>query len=142
MHQTKKGKQWFFGMKAHIGVDADSGLVHTVTTTAANEANVEQMADLLHGKAEQVWADSGYRGAQSRIGRKDLQWHIAARPSAIAKLREGRAETKVQKRSTARPAYGQRWSTRCASAARRLHCEQEPHLLTLRRQPRCCPRSE
>src|SRR5512145_1852900 len=63
MHQTKKGNQWFFGMKAHIGVDADSGLVHTVTTTAANEADVEQVADLLHGKEEQVWADSGYRGA-------------------------------------------------------------------------------
>ena len=60
MHQTKKGNQWFFGMKAHIGVDADSGLVHTVTTTAANEADVEQVADLLHGKEEQVWADSGY----------------------------------------------------------------------------------
>ena len=47
MHQTKKGNQWYFGMKAHIGVDADSGLVHTVTTTAANEADVEQVADLL-----------------------------------------------------------------------------------------------
>src|SRR5678810_615212 len=50
MHQTKKGNQWHFGMKAHIAVDADSGLVHTVTTTAANEADVEQIADLLHGK--------------------------------------------------------------------------------------------
>ena len=50
MHQTKKGNQWHFGMKAHIAVDADSGLVHTVTTTPANEADVEQVADLLHGK--------------------------------------------------------------------------------------------
>lgn len=97
MHQTKKGNQWFFGMKAHIGVDADSGLVHTVTTTAANEADVEQVADLLHGKEEQVWADSGYRGAPARVERDDLQWHIAARPSDIAKLPEGRAKTKVQK---------------------------------------------
>jgi IS5 family transposase len=97
MHQTKKGNQWFFGMKAHIGVDADSGLVHTVTTTAANEADVEQVADLLHGKEEQVWADSGYRGAPSRLDRDDLQWNIAARPSDIAKLPEGRAKTKVQK---------------------------------------------
>jgi IS5 family transposase len=97
MHQTKKGNQWFFGMKAHIGVDADSGLVHTVTTTAANEADVEQIADLLHGKEEQVWADSGYRGATSRVDRDDLRWHIAARPSDIAKLSEGRAKTKVQK---------------------------------------------
>jgi transposase, IS5 family len=97
MHQTKKGNQWFFGMKAHIGVDADSGLVHTVTTTPANEADVEQVADLLHGKEEQVWADSGYRGAPSRVDREDLQWHIAARPSDIAKLPEGRVKTKVQK---------------------------------------------
>ena len=97
MHQTKKGNQWHFGMKAHIAVDADSGLVHTVTTTAANEADIEQVGDLLHGKEEQVWADSGYRGAPSRVERDDLQWHIAARPSDIAKLPEGRAKTKVQK---------------------------------------------
>jgi len=97
MHQTKKGNQWHFGMKAHIGVDADSGLVHTVTTTAANEADVEQVADLLHGKEEQVWADSGYRGAQSRVQRDDLRWHIAARPSDIAKLPEGRAKARLQK---------------------------------------------
>jgi len=73
MHQTKKGNQWHFGMKAHIGVDADSGLVHTVTTTAANESDVEQIADLLHGKERQVWADSGYRGAQSRVDMR-LGW--------------------------------------------------------------------
>ncbi|MBA3592997.1 MAG: IS5 family transposase [Pseudomonadota bacterium] len=96
MHQTKKGNQWFFGMKAHIAVDADSGLVHTVTTTAANEADVEQVGDLLHGKEEQVWADSGYRGASSRV-KRNVQWHIAARPSDIAKLPQGRAKTKVQK---------------------------------------------
>jgi IS5 family transposase len=98
MHQTKKGQQWHFGMKAHIGVDADSGLVHTVTTTAANEADVEQVADLLHGKEEHVWADSGYRGAQSRVDREGLQWHIAARPSDIAKMPEGRAKTRVHER--------------------------------------------
>jgi IS5 family transposase len=98
MHQTKKGNQWHFGMKAHIAVDADSGLVHTVTTTAANEADVEQIADLLHGKEQQVWADSGYRGAQARVDREDLQWHIAARPSDIAKLPEGRSKEALKKR--------------------------------------------
>lgn len=97
MHQTKKGNQWYFGMKAHIAVDADSGLVHTVTTTPANESDVEQVADLLHGKEEQVWADSGYRGAQARVNRADLQWHIAARPSDIAKMPEGRAKIRIQK---------------------------------------------
>jgi IS5 family transposase len=97
MHQTRKGEQWHFGMKAHIGVDADSGLVHTVTTTAAHEADVNQVADLLHGKEKQVWADSGYRGAPNRVERDDLQWHIAARPSDIAKLAEGKAKDRLKK---------------------------------------------
>jgi transposase, IS5 family len=97
MRQTKKGNQWHFGMKAHIAVDAHSGLVHTVTTTAANESDVEQITDLLHGKEQQVWADSGYRGAPARVQR-DLQWHIAARPSDIAKLPEGRRKVAAQKR--------------------------------------------
>ena len=78
MHRAKKGNQWYFGMKVHIGVDAESGQVHTVTATAVNEADVEHVADLLHGKERQVWADSGYRGAPSRVDRDDLQWHIAA----------------------------------------------------------------
>ena len=84
-------------MKAHIAVDADSGLVHTVTTTAANEADVDQIADLLHGKEQCVWADSGYRGAQTRLVRDDLQWHIAARPSDIAKLPEGRLKQRLKR---------------------------------------------
>ena len=98
MHQTKKGNQWHFGMKAHIGVDADGGLVHSVVSTAANEADVQHVADLLHGKEKDVWADSGYRGAPSRVDREDLQWHIAARPSDIAKLPEGKAKARVQER--------------------------------------------
>jgi IS5 family transposase len=102
MHQTKKGNQWYFGMKAHIGVDAESGLVHTVTTTAANAADVNQVADLLHGKEEYVYADSGYRGAPARVMREDLQWHIAARPTDIARMPEGRVRTKVQKEEHAK----------------------------------------
>ena len=68
-----------------------------MTTTAANEADIEQVADLLHGKEQQVWADSGYRGAHKRINRDDLQWNIAARPCDIAKMPEGRAKTRLQK---------------------------------------------
>ena len=98
MHQTKKGNQWHFGMKAHIGVDADSGLVHTVTTTPANKADVQQVTDLLHGKEKFVYADSGYRGAQSRVERDGLKWHIAARPSDIARMPEGKAKERVQER--------------------------------------------
>src|SRR6201997_3402126 len=66
MHQTKKGNQWHFGMKAHIGVDADSGLVHTVTTTAANVADVTQAGDLLHGQETVAFGDAGYQGVDKR----------------------------------------------------------------------------
>src|SRR5215204_2302305 len=60
MHQTKKGNQWHFGMKAHIGVDVTSGVVHTVKGTAANEADINQMAAVLHGAEEDIFADAGY----------------------------------------------------------------------------------
>ncbi len=72
--------------------------MHQTTTTAANEADVEQIADLLHGKEQHVWADSGYRGAQARVDREGLQWHIAARPSDIAKLPEGRKKQRLRRR--------------------------------------------
>jgi transposase, IS5 family len=66
MHQTKKGNQWHFGMKAHIGVDGASGVVHTLTGTAANEADINQTAALLHGREEAVFADAGYTRADKR----------------------------------------------------------------------------
>jgi IS5 family transposase len=66
MHQTKKGNQWYFGMKAHIGADRDSKLVHTVVVTAANVAAVTQTAELLHGQETQVHADAGYTGVEKR----------------------------------------------------------------------------
>ena len=66
MHQTKKGNQWHFGMKAHIGVDVASGVLHTLTGTASNEAAINQMAALLHGRQEAVFADTGYTGAGKR----------------------------------------------------------------------------
>ncbi|AMM24790.1 IS5 family transposase [Variovorax sp. PAMC 28711] len=81
MHQTKKGNQWHFGMKAHIGVDADSGLVHTVIGTAANVNDVTQANALLHGQESSVHGDAGYQGAHKRLdARQDLTWHIAMRP--------------------------------------------------------------
>ena len=78
MHQTKKGNEWHFGMKAHIGADAESGLVHTVVTTPANEADVAVAGELLHGKEDVVYADAGYTGADKRVARKHLRWEIAA----------------------------------------------------------------
>src|SRR5271154_6615247 len=65
MRQTKKGNQWHFGMKAHIGVDVASGVVHSLTGTAANEADITQMAAVLHGQEEAVFADAGYTGRPS-----------------------------------------------------------------------------
>jgi IS5 family transposase len=97
MHQTKKGNQWHFGMKAHIGVDADSGLVHRVTTTSANEADVEVVDELLHGKEEVVHADSGYTGADKRVARKNLTWQIAAKRNRIKAMADGRAKRALEK---------------------------------------------
>jgi IS5 family transposase len=96
MHQTKKGNQWHFGMKAHIGVDADSGLVHTVTTTPANEADVEVVDELLHGKEEVVYADAGYTGADKRVVRKNLRWEIAAKRGKVQAMK-GRAKRMAEK---------------------------------------------
>lgn len=82
MHQTKKGNQWYFGMKAHIGVDADSGLTHTVVTTAANVSDVTQAHALLHGSEKTAFGDAGYQGVEKREENQDsaVMWHVALRP--------------------------------------------------------------
>jgi len=91
MHQTRKGQQWYFGMKAHIGVDVEGGLVHTVTTTAANVADVAEIGNLLHGKEKTVYADAGYIGADKREGmtKRRRTWHIAAKRGRIKAMPEG-----------------------------------------------------
>jgi transposase, IS5 family len=88
MHQTKKGNQWYFGMKAHLGVDVASGVVHTLTGTAANEADINQTAALLHGEEEAVFADAGYTGADKRpeLAACDVSWNIAIKRSIIKAL--------------------------------------------------------
>jgi IS5 family transposase len=80
MHQVKKGNQWHFGMKAHIGVDADSGLVHTVIGTAANVNDVTQAGALLHGQETSAFGDVGYRGADKRPEAMGPIWFIAMQP--------------------------------------------------------------
>lgn len=80
MHQTKKGNQWHFGMKAHIGVDADSGLVHTVIGTTAKANDVTQGHDLLHGEETVIFADAGYQGAAKRPEATGVECHVAMRP--------------------------------------------------------------
>ena len=88
MHQTKKGNQWHFGMKAHIGVDVASGVVHTLVGTAANEADITQMAAVLHGRESDVFADAGYTGADKRPEHADREvcWSIAIKRSIIKAL--------------------------------------------------------
>lgn len=78
MHQTKKGNQWHFGMKAHVGTDAGSGMVHSVIGTAANIADVTQAHDLMHGQEEVAFGDAGYTGVEGRPeARHGALWHVA-----------------------------------------------------------------
>ncbi|GAB6849125.1 IS5 family transposase [Paraburkholderia kururiensis] len=89
MHQTKKGNQWHFGMKAHIGVDAESGLVHTVIGTAANVADVTQAGDLLHGQETVAFGDAGYQGVDKREEALGPLWHVAMKPGKRKQLNPG-----------------------------------------------------
>ncbi len=94
MHQTKKGNQWHFGMKMHIGVGDTLGLIHSVTTTAANTRDIIATETLLHGEEQRVWGDAGYTGIHKREEFKehDVDWRIALRPSTRAKLANGLQE--------------------------------------------------
>lgn len=109
MHQTKKGNQYFFGMKAHIGVDLHTGLVHTVVGTAANVHDVTQAHALLHGQEEVVLGDAGYQGVEKRAENqgRPLRWHIAMRPgkrralgqSPVGQIREQYEHLKARLRA-------------------------------------------
>ena len=92
MHQTKKGNQWYFGMKAHIGVDAESGLVHTVVGTAANVADVTQTAQVLHGDEKTVYLDAGYTGVEKReeLKERDIDWQVAMKRGKLKAVPEDR----------------------------------------------------
>lgn len=93
MHQTRKGNQWYFGMKAHIGADRDSKLVHTMVVTAANVADITKTAELLHGRETQVHADAGYIGVEKREEitalNRAIDWQIAGKRGQIKKMEEG-----------------------------------------------------
>lgn len=96
MHQTKKGNQWYFGMKAHIGADEASGLVHSVEGTAANISDISQAHALLHGEEKRAGADAGYTGVEKRpevvaLGRQ-IEWRVAARRSTLKAQPEGWAK--------------------------------------------------
>ena len=102
--RQKKGNTWHFGYKAHIGVDRDSGLVHTVKATAANVSDVAETANLLHGEEETCHGDAGYTGAGKRDNAlirnksgKKIRYEIMRRPSQIKKLSKS-GQYKARKR--------------------------------------------
>ena len=81
MHSSKKGNQWYFGMKAHIGADAESGLVHTVRGTSGHVSDIAEANTLLHGQESLAFGDAGYQGVEKRPDSKaDVAWHVAMRP--------------------------------------------------------------
>jgi IS5 family transposase len=88
MHQVKKGNEWYFGMKMHIGVDDALGLIHSVTTTAANVHDITQADQLLHGEEKRVWGDAGYQGVGKREEHegREVDWFIAMRPGKRRQL--------------------------------------------------------
>ena len=92
MHQTKKGNEWRFGMKCHVGVDAHSGLVHTITVTAANVHDITQAGNLIREDDEVVYGDSGYWGIQKRpevagnAHLSSIDYRINRRPSSLARV--------------------------------------------------------
>jgi IS5 family transposase len=101
MHQTKKGNQWHFGMKAHIGVDAETGITHTLVTTPANTNDVTQAHALLHGDERVAFGDAGYQGVEKREENlnTEVEWEVAMRPGkrkALPKTAIGRLKDKIE----------------------------------------------
>ena len=90
MRQTKKGNQWYFGMKAHTGVDKDSGLVHTVAISAANLHDSQAMDELLHGDEKALWGDSAYQSKERQQMAEDsgIAWHVNVKASRHRALTE------------------------------------------------------
>src|SRR5882757_10487242 len=107
MHQTRKGNQWYFGMKAHIGADRDGKLVHTVVVTAANVADITQTAALLHGQEKQVHADAGYTGVEKRAEivalERPMDWQIARKRGQIKTMKEGVEKERLKAAEKAKP---------------------------------------
>ena len=100
MHQMKKGNAWHFGMKAHVGVDLDSGLVHTVVGTAANVADIAQTHALLHGQEKVAFGDAGYQGVERRaeiVTRfASVRWYVAAKRGKVKAMAEGKLKEATQ----------------------------------------------
>ncbi len=127
MHQTKKGNQWYFGMKVHIGVDAGSGYVHTITGTAANVSDVAEAYNLIREDDEVVYGDSGYTGLHKREEIKSneyfsaINYRIAKKPSSI----------KMKTTS------GINWDKRIEHLKSSVRCKVEHPFLIVKRQFKC-----
>jgi IS5 family transposase len=103
MHQTKKGNQWYFGMKVHVGTDTKRGLVHSLVTTAANVHDSQMMDNLLHGEEEVVYGDSAYASAEAKeiSEAQDIRWRVqhkaaAGTPLTKRQQRENKSRSKVR----------------------------------------------
>jgi IS5 family transposase len=104
MHQTKKGNQWYFGLKAHIGVDSKTKIVHAVTATPANVHDSRVIEDILHGKETRVWGDSAYQGQREAIRKaapqaQDFTHHRGSRASALSDEEVAKNRTKSRVRA-------------------------------------------
>jgi IS5 family transposase len=104
MHQTKKGTQWYFGMKAHIGVDSRTKLIHSVAATAANVHDSQVLPELLHGQETRVWGDAAYSGQRDVIrqhapGAKNFVQANAHRHRPLSEAERARNRTKSKVRA-------------------------------------------
>jgi transposase, IS5 family len=104
MHQVKKGNQWYFGMKAHVGVDSKQGIVHSAEATAANIADSRMLPELLHGNERKVWGDAAYQGQGEKIRGKapraqDMTSRRARYKQIVDQLQRRKNRTKAQVRS-------------------------------------------
>ena len=115
MHQVKKGNRWHFGMKVHIGVDAETGVVHSVATTPANVNDVTEAHRLLHGGESQVWGDAGYQGVQKRAEHRGWRWSGRWR-CGRANVGSWSREALRRWRRRARRRSGRRWSIRSCTS--------------------------
>jgi len=94
MHQTRKGNQWYFGMKIHVGADINSGAVHSVTTTAANVADITELPNLIREKDQVIFADAGYSSDSYRRGAR----HMGIRWCVNDKRKKGHNLSSSQKK--------------------------------------------
>ena len=113
MHQTKKGNQWYFGMKVHIGVDAASGLIHSVQTTSANVHDLTPAPELLHREETLVYADAGYQGIDKRqeMEGKPIEFRVAMRPGKRRVLPETSDGRLLDLIETAKAHIRPKWNT-------------------------------